>query len=244
MKPMRKIEQKRVANWLGTPSRVVKQLIVSIWSYLTYPISNFRQNATKLFFCNLYKGKADPLIFDGKNYRYFEQIDMVYDIKNLTQKSVLDLGCGNGSLLLWLTTKQISLKEYIGIDFAHIDSKLSNNAKIIQKDIADIQINETNANIIFAVNVLCYINDATLSSIFESTKERTELIIIEPIPSIFWDAHFDGIKLYYRNSHKLISLLASKGWHVKCTAIDFGFKFFDNYLFPLSYCLLLVSDSR
>jgi len=80
---MKVIKRKRVANWLGSPVRVIQQLIVSCWSYLSFPFSKFHDNAAKIYFMNLYAGKPDPLIFDGKDSRYFEQIEMVYDIRNL-----------------------------------------------------------------------------------------------------------------------------------------------------------------
>ena len=82
---MKAIEQKRVANWLGSPARVLRQLIVSCWSHLSFPFSKFYDNATKLYFVNLYAGKPDPLIFDGKDSRYFEQIEMVYDVRNFAE---------------------------------------------------------------------------------------------------------------------------------------------------------------
>jgi len=238
----RKLEKKRVANWLGSPTRVIRQLIVSCWSYLSLPISKFHNNAAQHYFTNLYKGKPDPLIFDGKDNRYFEQIEMVYDINNLAEKKVLDLGCGNGSLFFWLMAKKIVLQEYIGIDFAHPASNLGNNACITQRDIRDIQLNKTNANTVFAINVLCYMSDELIDSVFQPLKKNSELIIIEPVPSLFWDAHFEGVKLFYRDNHKLKKILESKGWQVKNAATDYGCKFKGAYFLPLSYCLFLVSD--
>jgi len=240
---MKVIKRKRVANWLGSPVRVIQQLIVSCWSYLSFPFSKFHDNAAKIYFMNLYAGKPDPLIFDGKDSRYFEQIEMVYDIRNLAKKNVLDLGCGNGALFLWLENKRAFPKEYVGIDFAHPPSNFGDKAYSVQKDLRELQIGETNADVVIAVNVLCYLNNYTMDFMFEPTKSGTELIIVEPSPSVFWDAHFDGVELYYRNHLKLTEYLKSKGWQVKRESIDYGFKFIGKYFFSLSFCLFLVSDT-
>lgn len=239
---MTKTIHKRVANWLGTPTRIINQLFVSCWSYLTFPIAKFHSSAAKDYFTNLYKSQPDPLIFDGKDTRYLEQVGIVYDTSSLVGETVLDLGCGNGSLYDWLSSKQIVLREYIGIDFAHFDKKLDANASILNKDVNNFQIDETNANVVFAVNVLCYLDDSPLSYIFQSEKKNIKLIIIEPTPGLFWDAHFDGVKLFYRNRQYLINILESNGWRLQNSSIDYWFKFLRMYFFPLSYCLFFVKE--
>jgi SAM-dependent methyltransferase len=231
------ITRRRVANWLGHPRRVILQLLISGWSYVTLPTANYRNGAVYEYFSELNNGKPETFIFDGKDGRYLEQIKMIYDINNFKDKDILDLGCGNGSFFNWLLMQNINPKSYIGVDFAHPEKMLNNNARITQKDIASIDLDEFSASTITVVNVLVYLNTNIVNSILKARKQDAELIIIDPIPGLFWDAYWGGVRLFYRKPSRIMEMLKSAGWQIKGLSIDYGIKWMNYFIFPLSYCL-------
>lgn len=232
------ISNKRVANWLGNPKRIILQLIVSATSYLTLPTAKFRDDAVYEYFVQLYRGKPETLIFDGKDGRYLEQINLVYNVNNFNLKNVLDLGCGDGSFFNWLLAQDIYLKSYTGVDFAHPNKKLNKNANIMQKDIVSLDLEEFGPSTIVAINILVYLNNNIAKRILNARKHNTELIIIDPIPGFFWDAYWGGVRLFYRYPTKIIKILKSEGWQIKGLSVDYFAKWRSNFFFPLSYCLI------
>lgn len=231
---------KRHAEWLGSPKRVLKQILSSIWSYVSLPFVKYSKNAVFDFFYSFYRGKPDPLVFDGKDRRYFDRIEDLFDVNTLKDQSVLDLGCGDGSFYFWLKHKQIQVKKYIGIDFAHEETTLDEYAYICNKDITTIETKEYIVSLIISVNIFCYLDNSSIDLLLRSKTGISKLIIIDPFPGIFWDAQFDGIKLFYRSPRKLIKILNSYGWVVQGISIDYGIKIKDFFLFPLSYCVSAI----
>lgn len=235
---IRDLQKKRVANWLGSPKRVIHQLIVSSYSYLTYPFAKFHENAAKEYFTQIYSVKDDPLLFDGKDEGYLQKIVSVMEIQKLTKKRVLDIGCGNGNLFQFLESKGARPLDYIGIDFAHPSVDLAENANITKIAVREYEIKSScNPTTIFIINTLCYLDDSVTKSILESTHGNFEIVIIEPIPSIFWDSHFDGVRLYYRNPNDVVKMLIKANWAIKAVSIDYGIRVLDKHLFPLSCCI-------
>ncbi len=229
---------KRVANWLGQPRRVISQLLVSGWSHVTLPTAKYRNGSVYEYFFELYGGKPEILIFDGKDGRYLDQIKMLFSVNDFTDEDILDLGCGNASFYNWLKMQNVNPKSYIGIDFAHPGKALASNARIIQKNLASVDLDEYKASIITVVNVLVYLNTNIINSILKAKKQDTYLIVVDPIPGLFWDAYWGGVELFYRKPSRIIDMLKSEGWEIKGVSIDYGAKWMNNYLFPLSYCLV------
>lgn len=231
------IIKKRVANWLGNPKRILLQLWVSVWSFVFLPTAKYRNSAVYEYFSELYNGKPETLIFDGKDGRYLEQIEMVYNIENLKSRNILDLGCGDGAVFNWLLRQNINPESYRGIDFAHPDKIFNKNARIIKNNVNSIDFDEFKTLTITAVNILVYLNPNIAKLILKSRTQDTELIIIDPIPGLFWDAYWDNVQLFYRKPSMIIEMLKSEGWHIKGISIDYGIKFMNSFFFPLSYCL-------
>ena len=230
---------KRTATWLGSKSRILRQLIVSLWSFITLPFMRPRLDATQLYFKKIYSGYNDDLLFDGKDYRYLHQIECVYNIDNLTARKVLDFGAGDGVLYRWLCSCNTIPKEYKGLDFANTNRNLGKNSSLINVNISEYEFEEDSleSTTSFMINVLCYINDKSFRNIIGASKTGQEFVIIDPVPGIFWDAHFDGIKLFYRKPSKVFRVLGESGWEIHNISFDYGVKIFNKHLFPLSYCV-------
>ena len=198
---------KEKAIWVGSPKRVVLQLLVSIKSYFTFPFSKLREEAVMEYFKEIYSGKEDPLLFDGKDFGYLIRIKKVHALNSLKDSNILDFGCGNGAVFRWLETEKIKPKSYTGFDFAHESKEIQNNVKIIQYDMSNDTFPEVldkylisrSSNIhIFFVNTLCYLQSHSFMKLIRKFPTGSKMILIEPVPGIFWDVHFQGVKPIYR----------------------------------------------
>lgn len=231
----------RIAKWTGSRKVVLKQFLVSIKSHLSFAAKkkHLRDSATKDYFTEIYSWREDPLLFDGKNYDYLDQIKNICNLEELNNGSILDIGCGNATLFHWLKSNNIQVEKYLGIDFAHSNEEIETNVKIVQSDINYIDKNTFNeATHIFFINVMCYLEDATVKNILSHVKSSCRIFIIEPIPNIFWDAHFEGVKLYYRTENQVKSTLLENKFKVLKLSNDYLFSIFKTPFFKLTYSIV------
>lgn len=231
---------KEKAIWLPNHKKFVKQIIVSFISYLTLPLFRKKNDGIRAFFKKNYYEKPDDLVFDGTSSGYFSRIEKLLDNKEMNNRVVLDLGCGQGSLLKWLNQNSIKFKEYVGIDFA-IEPQETGNVKFICGNIENVEEYITNHNIfVFMCNSLCYLEKSTFLKILSSFNHGTGLIIIEPTPNIFWDAHFCGVKPVYRPLHITCKILEDAGYTIISTFQDYYFQFGNFYGLGLSYGIYAI----
>lgn len=229
---------KRKANWLEFDRLMLRQYWVSMLSFTSLPFAKFEEDAAKKYFTKIYNGHFDPLLFDGKKGKYLEQIDLVLKLDEIKNKTILDIGCGNGIIYKWLSDKNTSIDNYIGFDFAHQDLTIGENARILNTDIINVDFSKyKESNLYFLVNSMCYLNDEKISHILRGVNKDDELIIVDPIPCLFWDAHFDGVKIFYRTPNKVIEMLLSFGFSVSQFSTDYQIKIKNKYFVKLSYCL-------
>ena len=137
-------QSKNVAMWVGSKKKVIMQLIIGIWAYITYPFVKYEDNNAREYFERIYQGEPDPFLFDGKNSKYYTQLDNVIEWGMEKSYHVIDLGCGNGSLYYWFKEKKKENIDYLGVDFAHDFKVLSINAKIIKDDLRSYAFNSVN----------------------------------------------------------------------------------------------------
>ena len=235
------------ATWLPPAGKFVFQLFVSIWSYLTLPFFHAKENAIFEFFHKNYYCQPDGFIFDGNNdNNYYSQIEKIYDLKNLENSLVIDLGCGKGALYLWLKKNETTFHQYVGIDFAVRECILSQNACIIQKDMLDfLEYYPKNGQrkMIIMSNSLCYISNQDFVKILNHCNLLDEVIIVEPSRNLFWDAHFDGIKPTYRKLKDIMHILRNNGWIIDSVSSDFMIQIFGICWFRISYSLRATKNA-
>ena len=228
------------ANWFNPPNRILKQYIISLKSYLTKPFAKYKEDAAQIFFSDINSGKNDPYIFDGGNMEYYN--GLLFARKSFIDKDIIDLGCGTGSLYHWFKKKNIKINSYIGIDFAIERENSHGNIKFIKERVESYSCPYNKNNVVFAVNLLCYLSDKQLKQLLTSLKYADCIIIIEPVQSLFWDAYFNNVQLFYRNRHKLIKILMSIGFKAKRISIDYGIEGFRHYILELSNCIIFEKD--
>lgn len=232
---------KEKAVWLPKLNVFVKQIMVSIISYLTLPFYKEKKNAIQRFFIDNYYNTPDGLVFDGTSSGYFDRINLLIDFSLLPDMRFVDLGCGQGSLVFWLQNNKISYQEYLGIDFAIKQSKKENSVVFINDSILNAgRYIRSSDDIIMMCNSLCYITDEEFAIILSSLKKGNRIIIIDPSPNLFWDAHFEGIKPIYRKRKTVLKLLNDSGFIIDSSIQDYLFKMGTIYCMPLSYGIYAI----
>lgn len=237
-KETKKRMNKEIAKWLPQKRVLIRQLFVSTVSYFTLPFFYKAENATKIFFEKNYYIKPDGLVFDGNNLEFYSKISKTCNLGNLYNKNILDLGCGLCSLYNWLRSSNVDFKQYIGIDFAIRGGALSSQDFCVSDNVNNLDkyfIGQK--KIIFLTNVVCYLNNKQFVDILRKCNPEDELIIVEPSPSIFWDAHFNNIKPVYRKVGIIKDTLVEEHFDVLGSTQDYVLKLGQHYIFPLSYCL-------
>lgn len=232
------MNSKEKANWLPSMPLLIKQLFISAISFLTLPCYKPKENGIQNFFVDNYYVKPDGLVFDGSTKGYYEKVKRVISEGVLNNQIIVDIGCGRGVFYFWLVTERYSVKKYIGIDFSIRDRKVDEKCFLYNDHAANINkyISEE-CCILFMSNVVCYLSDSIFKDIMCSLRKGDKIIIIEPSPNLFWDAHFCGIKPNYRNIRDMIRLIEDEELEVINTVQDYFMRIGRRYLFPVSYCI-------
>ena len=228
-------DYKEIAKWLPKGKRLLLQLFTSFFSYISLPFFREKEDGIRLFFQRNYSLKPDELIFDGTSSGYLSRITYLFGRIDNNNLEIIDLGCGQGALYIWLNEHECNFKQYIGIDFA-INTHHLPKAHFIRGNIVDVSKHLMgNESIVFMCNSLCYINDTDFLKILSSLKTYTKIVIIEPSPNIFWDAHFCGVKPIYRSIEKTRKFLCDTGFVIENTDQDYIFRIGNHWAIELSY---------
>lgn len=229
-----------LAQWFRPRKRIIKQYFISLKSYLTKGFAKYKKDAAKIYFSEIYKGKHDPFLFDGKEEGYFDCLLHADEI--IRDRDIIDLGCGNGALCRWMDKNQISLNSYIGVDFAMKEVIIDQKSKIINKRVELYSPPYNKNNVVIVSNVLCYLSDEQFEQLRISLIYADYVIIIEPTKSLFWDAYFDNVQLFYRKRKNIIKMFLTAGFKIKEISIDYGIKCFQHYFLELSNCLIFQRE--
>ena len=226
-------------NWMPKNTLLLKQLLVSTTSFITLPFFKPQPDGILKFFYSNYCEEPDGLIFDGTTSGYFSKIERVIDLKMLDKQVVFDIGCGDGTLLKWLRNKGVEFKKYIGVDFAYVPAIISEEAEFFLDDASNIDnhFEPYQTQTSFMTNSACYLDTSLLEQVLHNFRRRDKLIITEPSPNLFWDAHFNGVKPIYRKISEIEKILLFCGFEVLDKVQDYGIKIGSKFYFPLSYCL-------
>lgn len=234
---------KRKANWIKFNTLTLRQYFIGILSYITLPFATFKKGAIKVYFEKIYNGFRDDFLFDGKRGLYFEQLLFLIKDKDFKKANIIDLGSGNGALYFWLLNNGFNFDKYIGYDFAHKDFLINDTASIINIDITKIENDSQPPNsVYFLINVLCYLDKTQIQEVFNKLKPTSSLIIIEPVPSVFWDAHFNNVKIHYRKRDEVVYFLKEREYSVFSSSVDYLFQFKKLHFLPLCYSIYAYKE--
>lgn len=234
------------ARWVGDLKKIIRQLCVSLKSYLVYPFVKKENRATQIFFESVYSStKVDDLIFDGNDHLYFEKVETLID-RNIRYDCIYDCGCGNGSFYRYAFKTRMNFGEYIGIDFAIEKSSAKNGIKFVKTDIEQFDfIDRFKSRLVVLCNVACYLSDEKLDKMLRILATTgTRLLIIDPVPSLFWDATFENVKLFYRKPRKVMKVIQTYGYTLESHSKDYLIKIGSQYMFPLSYASIFCFGKK
>ena len=233
-------EHRNKAKWVGNRKRIIRQYAVSLKSYFVYPFSVRYENATKEFFQTIYNcTKVDDLIFDGNEELYLEKANCLFT--NIEKYDVIyDCGCGKGSFLKFATTIGLLFDRYIGIDFAIDAPRNYANISFEKTDILTYRFQyDDKSRLVALCNVACYLSDDALNNLFcILSKGNTTILIIDPVPGLFWDATFNHVKLYYRSIKKMNKIMRRADFGCVDYSVDYLIQLGTFYGIPLSYACL------
>ena len=234
---------KELAGWLPNRRLLYRQLCESLKSVITLPFYRPRENGIQTFFHDNYYVKKDGLVFDGTTSGYLSKISKAIDLKSLNDRTIIDLGCGKKTFYYWLVQNSVTPAKYIGIDFS-INDESEGISCVVNDDITSIdRYLSGEKNIVVMSNSLCYMHDTKINTVLSKIRTGDEVIILDPSPNFFWDAHFNGIKPIYRNVEKVLYHLENSGFTLLNIVQDYWMKLFRVYLFPLSYCIYMVKSN-
>lgn len=236
MKPIHRTER---ASWVRF-FPFVRVLLDSIPSFFSEPPSSESIPQIKLFFRDIYDGAPDETVVDSNLNEYAEQIFRVIDKEEFENASVLDIGCGSGALYQVLRDGGAALKRYLGIDVSHPNRILSKSAKIVNQSAYEIDDLELEPTHVLASNSFCYIESLERVYAIGSNGSAKSLVIVEPVPGIFWNRHFDGILLFYRSANDLSSQLQEHQWQLKRVTTFYLIHFRAIRIWPLCYAVHYV----
>ena len=230
------IRTKELATWLPSPAKLLKQFCLSLLSYATLPLYKEKDNGVQIFFRHNYSVEPDEFIFDGTTNGYFSKVNHFIELMPISEMEIVDLGCGKGSFYEWLCSKKVSIRKYTGIDFSINNTQLDKTSSLVCDDINNIQTYIAgNKTLVTMCNSLCYIDYDEFSNVLGSLHVGNHLIIIEPAPHLFWDAHFSGVKPYYRNHEAVCEILSAHGYVVQNLVTDYLFKLGKRFYSEMSY---------
>jgi len=162
---------------------------------------------------------------------------------------VLDLGCGDLHLLHHLCQTSARPARYHGIDIlppSVASSRLLNEDLTFQSgDLGNLQVNcPFAANLAITCNALCYVQHPQniLRQAAENLTVGGYAIVIEPIPSLFWENYFNGIHLHFRPRGSFNAFLAELGVAHKGDYILYAVRIFGRPCWPVAYLSIFAKQ--
>lgn len=234
------------AKWVGNKRRIIRQYMASLKSYMIYPFSVRYVNATKEFFQAIYnRTKVDDLIFDGNETLYLEKANCFFT-KQTKYDIIYDCGCGKGSFLKFATTIGLLFDHYIGIDFAIDTPRKYSNISFEKTDILTYRFQyDDKCRLVVLCNTACYLSDNALNNLLHVlSKKNTTILIVDPVPGLFWDATFDHVELYYRSIKKMSEVMGKAGFSCVGCSVDYLIQLGAFYGLPLSYACLFEKINK
>lgn len=160
------------------------------------------------------------------------------------RSAFLDLGCGKAQLLSWLLKKNINIGKYYGIDLNELSIKKckkkyqDSRFHFIDGDAKDL-LTELNFNFdfVFCINIFPYV--LKLQPILKSLRLRTNgknsfVVVIDPIPSPYWERKFGGMTIALRTPKELSKTLMEEGYKLVDQQSIFTLKFSNLHFFPIT----------
>ena len=186
---------------------------------------------------------SDIVAFASKPYQRLLALPSMHSrFRSLsTADTVIDYGCGTGSLLLHLRRTGFT-GHYVGVD---VDSVAISDLQRRHSDhrtfFAAELPNTLAATLVVIANVLVYNTDDEARDILArsalATTSGGTVLVMEPLPRWYWEFVFNGIRLRARPMPAVERLMEGSGLIVERRAIVSLAKFGKRPILPIAYAL-------
>lgn len=179
----------------------------------------------------------------GSYRRLLDDLDQFAPIFLTSTAKILDLGSGDLHLLHHLERHGALPEAYWGVDIL-APSKMARRLVNSKYGFETLDLQEANfsppfkPNLVFSSNTLCYLRspDIVLARAVSLLEAGGFLVIIEPLPSLFWENYFSGIHLNLRPRGALRPAIERMGVTFVGDHLLYAFYIAGQHLWPVA-CL-------
>lgn len=132
---------------------------------------------------------------------------------------IVDLGCGRAGLLRWLRERSSGVVQYVGVDQDEVAiarcQEREPDASFVVRDLRDPPTPDLQPpDLLFMVNVLPYLREpvAAMRHLHRISHSRTNLIVLDPHPALYWESEFGGFGLKLRDVATSRAFAFNAGW--------------------------------
>ena len=235
----------------------IAQIPMVMAEYLRGIVRNSRRNKKALdvrlveqFFADRYKNDRFDDIADGRKDWYLRHVEDLLDYVSGRCDvfgDVCDLGCGSGEFIQWLSTRNFKAVRFVGVEqdknaVAMASALGPKNATFFIGSLGKGNLSISGSfRLATLVNVLPYMPD--VSEVMQDVAHVGDspvpfLLIIDPLPSWFWERHFGGFSIRLRKPNELDGLLLQHGWEAVIRSLLVTLRVGNVGLLPLSHATL------
>lgn len=186
------------------------------------------------FFQDASENKNDLDIFDAEKESYGDILRVLIDGLNIV--SVVDIGCGNGSLLHFFNRGGIQFERYLGVDLyigGFSQNVLDDRVSFREGDFRNIVYPKSSS--VFMINVLAYINEISTINNFVCESYPERVFVVEPYPSVIWENRFSEISPKYRSLPEIEEYFHKVGYSASKVVTLYFRKVVGLHFIPISY---------
>ena len=177
---------------------------------------------------------------------------LLADLEFLRQQPlrVIEIGSGGFTFHRLLKFRGFSINKYLAYDLIVGEEQIKyakvNSIVLVEEDyIANVsEFSRSEANLIVAINSLCYIAD--IERFCQKCRlqggDSSQLLIVEPVPSLLWEPCFEGVRITMRRLCVLVNCFETRGWFLTHSRVLYCRRIIGRHLLPISQ--LLVFEYR
>lgn len=231
-----------------TPTGVLWSIFLALVSRVRAPLARTPSggsNSVETFYRNARGREEEYEIVDlsrGPYRQLLANLTRCVPVYLHSSAKILDLGCGDLHLLHHLERSAALPFSYWGVDILAPSTKarrlLGSSYGFETLDL------ETTAftppfvpNLIFSSNALCYVrqHDAVLKRAAQLVEKDGFVVLIEPLPSLFWETYFSGVHLTLRRRGALRPIMEGAGMTYVGDHLLYAFRVANWWFWPVSY---------
>lgn len=240
-----------------SPMRLFRSVIDGLTSRAKSTVSRpavSSAEAVRLFYEIARGNEPDHDIIDMSQGTYRGFLDLLpEDVSTYLnpRARVLDLGCGNLSFLHHLNNRSVPPLDYYGVDIlppSDTAAKILRPRWVFQQgDMGLIKLECPFApNLVLACNSFCYLEDPNplIRQAANALTDGGSFVLIEPVPSLFWETYFSGVHLHLRKRGAHNAIMAERRLVHRGDYVLYALRFGDRPVWPVAYLSIFSKMGR